>query len=308
MSETALALPDEQQFKHDIQAINRFQNVVHANLIPNQDFGVIPGTQKPTLLKPGAEKIAKLLGLADVYEIIDKQEDWNKPFFRYLIKCALRSVSQCIVVSEGLGECNSMEAKYRWRETKRKCPACGAEAIIKGKDEFGGGWLCYKKQGGCGSKWPDGAQVIEEQKVGKVENDDIFSLVNTILKMAKKRALVDAALSAGRLSNVFTQDIEDMPDVVVSEKPPMIHEPMPDPKVPAEPVDTHRDLIDTLVRQCKVLVKERQVWNELELQNKFKSVGGQGSSTRTMLESLDNDSLLAFQGMVLEALAKGKQE
>ena len=37
-----------------------------------------------------------------------------------------------------------------------------------------------------------------------------YTLVNTILKMAKKRALVDATLSAGRLSNIFTQDIEDM--------------------------------------------------------------------------------------------------
>ena len=34
----------------------------------------IPGTNKPTLLKPGAEKIAKLLGLADSYEIMDRQE------------------------------------------------------------------------------------------------------------------------------------------------------------------------------------------------------------------------------------------
>jgi hypothetical protein len=43
-----------------------------------------------------------------------------------------------------------------------------------------------------------------------VDNEDIFSQVNTLVKMAKKRALVDATLSAGRLSNVFTQDIEDM--------------------------------------------------------------------------------------------------
>jgi hypothetical protein len=51
----------------------------------------------------------------------------------------------------------------------------------------------------------------------RLDNEDIYSQVNTILKMAKKRALVDAALSAGRLSDVFTQDIEDMPDIVESE-------------------------------------------------------------------------------------------
>lgn len=210
MRSTALALPDEQNFRRDIAAINQFQKIVRSNLQDGHDFGVIPGTQKPTLLKPGAEKIAKLLGLADLYVILDKAEDWEKGFFRYLIKCSLVSVNSNVTISEGLGECNSMESKYRWRESKRKCPDCGAEAIIKGKAEFGGGWLCFKKTGGCGSKFPDNDISITEQTVGKVANDDIYTQVNTILKMAKKRALVDAALSAGRLSDLFTQDMEDI--------------------------------------------------------------------------------------------------
>ncbi len=204
-----MALPDEAVFKQEIAAINRFQALVHATMIDGQDYGVIPGTDKPTLLKPGAEKISKLLGLADTYEIMSQQEDWQKPFFRYLIRCNLISVRNGVLISQGMGECNSMEAKYRWREGKRKCPKCGSEAIIKGKEQYGGGWLCWPKKGGCGAKWPDGAPEIETQKTDRVENDDIYSVVNTILKMSKKRALVDAALSAGRLSNVFTQDIED---------------------------------------------------------------------------------------------------
>lgn len=39
-----------------LQAIANFQTVVQNNLKSGQDFGVIPGTNKPTLLKPGAEK------------------------------------------------------------------------------------------------------------------------------------------------------------------------------------------------------------------------------------------------------------
>ncbi len=39
---------------------------------------------------------------------------------------------------------------------------------------------------------------------------DSYSLINTLLKMAKKRALVDAVLSATRSSGLFTQDIEEM--------------------------------------------------------------------------------------------------
>lgn len=43
----------------------------------------------------------------------------------------------------------------------------------------------------------------------KYKNQDGFSIINTILKMAKKKALVDAVLSATRSSGIFTQDIED---------------------------------------------------------------------------------------------------
>ncbi len=207
---TALTLPEEGQFKKDIDAINRFQKIVHNTMVQGQDYGVIPGTSKPTLLKPGAEKIAKLLGLSDQYEILNSVENWEKPLFRYLIKCKLVHLASGGIITEGLGECNSMEAKYRWRDSKRKCPVCGSETIIKGKEEYGGGWLCFKNKGGCGAKFVAGDPAIETQKAGKVENDDIYSQVNTILKMAKKRALVDAALSAGRLSEVFTQDVEDI--------------------------------------------------------------------------------------------------
>lgn len=191
-TQTALALPDETQFRQDIQAINRFQAIVHQNLVVNQDYGVIPGTTKPTLLKPGAEKIAKLLGLSDQYEIIDRQEDWNKPFFRYLVKCKLIHVATQSLISEGLGECNSMESKYRWRWLSERDLPVG---IDRSK------LIAQERTAKTGGHWT----------VFRFENDDIYSQVNTILKMSKKRALVDAALSAGRLSNVFTQDMEDLP-------------------------------------------------------------------------------------------------
>lgn len=58
--------------------------------------------------------------------------------------------------------------------------------------------------------------VIEAEGVGscnnmekKYKNQDPFNMANTILKMAKKRAFVDAVLSATRSSDIFTQDIED---------------------------------------------------------------------------------------------------
>lgn len=191
-----LALPDEEKFIKDFQAINKFQHVVHANMVKGQDYGVIPGTNKPTLLKPGAEKIAKLLGLADQYEIIDRQEDWNKPFFSYLVRCRLTHVSSGVIISEGLGECNSMESRYRWRWVFQSELPAHAQNGDKQEHDRPVTKLVNTRNG--------------KVRMYRVDNDDVFSQVNTILKIAKKRALVDAALSAGRLSDVFTQDIEDM--------------------------------------------------------------------------------------------------
>lgn len=157
------------------------------------DYGIIPGTKKPTLFKPGSDKLCELYGLSDEYEIVAAQsrEDWKAipPLFDYTIRCILRLKRNGNLVSTGLGSCNSYESRYRWRDASRKCPNCGKEAIIKGKKEYGGGWLCFGKKGGCGEKFADDDPQIVDQPLGRVENDDIASLKNTILKMAKKRCL-----------------------------------------------------------------------------------------------------------------------
>jgi hypothetical protein len=195
---TALALlPDRQSTRRDLQAVHEFQATVRELFVEGHDYGVIPNTGgKPALFKPGAEKLSKLLGLSDRYEIIERIEDWERPLFRYLIRCRLVHMGTESIVSEGLGECNSMESKYRWRwawpsdvpEEQRK-----HLRTISGRTRE----INTKR----GKTWQY-----------RLDNDDIFSQVNTILKMAKKRALVDAALSAGRLSDLFTQDVEDFAD------------------------------------------------------------------------------------------------
>jgi len=191
-----------------------FQEFVRDYMEEGTDYGTIPGTPKPTLYKPGADKLCELYGLSDDYIILTQVENFaaEPALFDYTIKCILRSRRDDSLVSTGLGSCSSYESKYKYRETKRKCPVCNQETVIKGKEEYGGGWLCWKKVGksdGCGMKWPDGAKEIESQPAGKQLNDDIPTLKNTILKMAKKRAKVDATLAATRSSGIFTQDIED---------------------------------------------------------------------------------------------------
>ena len=44
----------------------------------------------------------------------------------------------------------------------------------------------------------------------RIDNDDPYTLANTVLKMAKKRAQIDAVLTVASLSEIFTQDMEDL--------------------------------------------------------------------------------------------------
>lgn len=51
---------------------------------------------------------------------------------------------------------------------------------------------------------------ITNTREGRYAKSSGYAVQNTVLKMAKKRALVDAALNVGNLSARFTQDMEDL--------------------------------------------------------------------------------------------------
>ena len=140
------------QVQATMNKITQFQKVIQNTLHQNHDYGIIPGTDKPTLLKPGAEEILMMMGLQSEFEIVDSTRDFEKGFFQYQVRCKL--LKGDMVITEGLGACNTRERKYL--------------------------------------------------------KMDPYTMDNTVLKMAKKRALVDAALLVASLSDVFTQDLEDM--------------------------------------------------------------------------------------------------
>jgi len=193
----------------------------------NVDFGKIPGTgDKPTLLKPGAEKLCFLFQLSPTFEMVDSVEDWDDGLFYYRYRCTLRT-RDGMIIANAEGSCNSRETKYRYRNGSRKCPQCGQETIIKGKAQYGGGWLCFRKKGGCGAKFGDNDPQITGQQIGKVENPEPYELVNTLQKMAQKRAHVAATLIGTGASQFFTQDMEDL-----TVDAPAIRTEQPEPKQP----------------------------------------------------------------------------
>lgn len=123
-------------------------------LISGTDYGTIPKTTKPVLMKSGAEKVLNYLGLIARTVVTNRMEDFTDGFFSYETKVYLLDHSG-MVRGEGLGAANTKEAKY------------------------------VKSSG--------------------------FANQNVVLKMAKKRALVDATLNVANLSARFTQDMEDLP-------------------------------------------------------------------------------------------------
>ena len=194
----------------EVQAqVAEIQRLMKAVMHDGQHYGTIPGCgPKPTLLKAGAEKICLMFRLAPTYDVIER--DLPNGHREYRVTCGLSHIVSGQKWGEGIGMASSMESKHRYRGGSRTCPKCGQEAIIKGKEEYGGGWLCFSKRGGCGEKFLDDDPVITSQVGGKTENADPTDTFNTVLKMGKKRALTDAVLTATAASDIFTQDLDDI--------------------------------------------------------------------------------------------------
>ena len=191
-----------------LSQITLIQNIMSNAMKENEHFGVIPGCNKPSLLKPGAEKLGLTFRLEPEYEVYEQFLEKGHYYCR--IKCTLKHILTGQRWGDGVGSCSTMESKFKYRNQNRICPKCSQETIIQGKSEFGGGFLCWAKKGGCGAKFSDTDSQITTQKVGRVESEDLADQYNTVLKMAKKRAHVDAMLTATAASDIFTQDVEDL--------------------------------------------------------------------------------------------------
>lgn len=196
--------------------VNLIQQVLKAVFKKDVHFGVIPGTIKNTLLKPGAEKIMttfRLNGEPLIEDLSSADE------IRYRIRIRVTHQVTKLEIGWGVGECSSNETKYKW---------------IKAE------------------KWAYDATPEDRRRMiwkpGKTENypvmqvrANIADVANTVLKIAKKRGIVDATLTCTSASDVFEQDLDDMPEGVreniMNEKRPPMPERTPAPSM-QKPVAT----------------------------------------------------------------------
>ena len=180
---------DRPQTAVEIRAqVNLIQEVLQAVMKEGTHYGTIPGTPKPTLFKAGAEKILMTFRIAATVGSI---EDLSTPdAVRYRVTMRATAQGSGALLGEGSGECSSDEEKYRWRR-----PVHPKEWDAAPDDRKREKWTRD------GDTW----------KQIRTEPADV---ANTILKMAVKRALIAMTLVVTAASDVFAQDIEDLPEEV----------------------------------------------------------------------------------------------
>lgn len=176
--------------------VNRIQEVMKAVMIgPTKDnpagvhYGVIPGTNKPTLYKAGSEKILATFRIAVEIEVDDLS---TADAFRYRVK-ARGVLPSGEIIGCGIGECSTDEEKYRWRSAVNDKEW---EATPEDRKRI---------------KYSRPSQYNKDGETKQIRTSPA-DLANTVLKMAKKRAQIDLTLTATAASDVFEQDIEDLPE------------------------------------------------------------------------------------------------
>jgi hypothetical protein len=205
-----------------VQLVKQLEEMKRSALRNNIDYMLIPGTSQPSLLKPGAERLLQCFGLGHRITCVKAHEDWEGRFFYYQYKATIVKSypTHEIIVAECEGSANSKEGRYhdRW-VTEKKARDAGVDLAT------------------CPSRLKEGRYGSYQEY--KVENPNPYSLVNTLQKMAQKRALVGATLQATGSSGLFTQDLDDMELPVQGERKPFYESPLK--SKPTNPTDMMND-------------------------------------------------------------------
>ena len=190
--------------------VSLIQQIMRAAMKEGEHYGRIPGCgDKPTLLKPGAEKLCLTFRLAPTYEVEERQLE--RGHREYRVTVTLTSIMTHANIGQGVGACTTLENKFRFRAgvaepTDKPVPRAywdvRQDDPAKAQELIGGKGFTVKKVDGQGWMVAKGGE--------KVETDNPADHYNTVLKMAKKRALVDAVLTTTAASDIFTQDLEDI--------------------------------------------------------------------------------------------------
>jgi hypothetical protein len=165
------------------------QDVMDNVMEKDVHYGVIPGTQKPTLLLPGAECLASTFQLAIAYNFTKTD---TGDAYSYDVK-AIAQGPGGEFLGEGVGTCSTDEDKFRWRDV-----VISDEFDATPEDRRRRKWTKERDSGG---------HPITRMQVRTNPAD----LSNNVLKIAKKRAYIDVVRSVTAASDIFDVDLDDRP-------------------------------------------------------------------------------------------------
>jgi hypothetical protein len=191
--------------------VNLIQEVMKSVMKINVHFGTIPGTPKPTLYKAGAEKLLSTFRIA-VDPIVEDLSSSDEARFRVSARASAQATG--VHLGSGAGECSSSEEKYKWRAA-----ICSQEFDETPEDRRREVWKRKR----------DGVEKIRQIRTNHAD------VSNTVLKMAVKRAIIAVTLQVTAASDIFSQDIEDLPEELqqlAHEDAPRFSEPQPAAEVP----------------------------------------------------------------------------
>lgn len=143
-------------------------------LIEGSDYGLIPGTQRPSLWQPGAEKIRAMFGFTAPTSITNAYEDWENRVFAYTAECEVWD-QHGRLLTKASATCSTEEDRYREVHTER----------VKTRRD--------------GSTYTLPARDPADQR-------------EVVMMMAQKRAFVAAIRRTAAASGTFTQDEELVPE------------------------------------------------------------------------------------------------
>jgi hypothetical protein len=185
-----------------VAQVQLIQQVMKVCMKEGEHYGKIPGCgDKPTLLKAGAEKLNLTFRMAADYDVT--QTEHGEGHREYQVKCRLNHINSGLFLGAGVGSASTLETKwrYRWENTGKEVPKEYWESrdnMLLGGPDF----VSRKTRDNRGGQ----SWIIFH----RVPHDNPADYFNTCLKMAKKRAHVDAVLTATAASDIFTQDIEEL--------------------------------------------------------------------------------------------------
>lgn len=286
--------------------VAKIQQIMQKVMKEGEDghYGVIPGCKKPSLFKAGAEKLGFTFRLAPKFFGEDSPRDLGHGNREYIIRCELYHVPSGAFVGSGVGSCSTLEVKYRYRTgpqestgksvpneywNLRKTDPERAQNLLGGK-----GFIAHKNDSG---KW----EIFVRGQ--RMENPDPADNYNTVLKMAKKRAHVDAILTATAASDIFTQDVEDMDlngkgddaavakthpiGQTVSEEPPVNDDMPPADDMPPEMPTAAKPVITDPQRKRMYAIARNAGMNDEQFKHELERMGFKSSKDVTK-ESYDD--------------------